>query len=116
MPLVAELLLASTLCAIAVWSTVETIHHAEFFAALRSRLEAQGGFLGDAIGCPLCLSRWVAAWAALCGVIVVGPDDWLQAVAGWCLLWLVSGQLANFLNDLLHGISRMHATEDGQDE
>lgn len=92
--------------ALMTYAIVETLHHSEFFAAARARLEAIGGFAGGLFACPFCLSHWAAAWSALVGLYLMPPRDWIEGVCVWLVLWLGGRALANLLNDLAHGFVR----------
>jgi hypothetical protein len=46
--------------ALATWQIIEIWHHSKLFAPARSRTEMWVGKLGDLLGCPYCLSPWVA--------------------------------------------------------
>ncbi len=64
-----ELLIA----ALATWQAVEIWHHSALFAGSRAGAEIRGGWIGALLGCPWCLSVWVAAWVAV--VVLQGMPD-----------------------------------------
>lgn len=81
--------------ALATWQAVEVWHHSSLFTAARARWEARGGFLGDLLGCPWCLSVWVGAAAAL-----------LPAAGWWMRVWAerAPGATPGSAADLLCGL------------
>jgi hypothetical protein len=89
--------------ALAVWQTVEVIHHSELFAGLRlwADLESQdnfadtGPFVGRAIGCPFCLAHWVAIGYS---VLLCTP---LGGLVSWWTWVLAVVRLSNIGNDLI---------------
>lgn len=93
---------------LATWQIVEIWHHSLLFAGLRSRVELWENKLGELLGCPFCLSPWVA----LLSVIVLLLPLWLE-LEGWYVIvaravWygFAVSRLANLGNDLFHGKSR----------
>jgi hypothetical protein len=80
--------------ALATWQAVEVWHHSALFARPRDRLTAGAGFLARVLGCPWCLSVWIAALAT--AIVLVRP--W-----GVSVLWPLAGsRLANLASDLSH--------------
>ena len=93
---------------LATWQIIEIWHHSLLFAGLRARAELWENKLGELLGCPFCLSPWVAVLSA--GVLLV--PAWLQ-ISGWCVLTLrliwyafAISRLANICNDIAHNTSR----------
>ncbi len=95
------------LMALAVWQTVEVIHHSELFNGtrvlagyiadqpLQMKLELDWRiFIAKMYLCPFCLSHWVAIFYAL---MLVSP---LSGLISWWLLILSAVRLANLGNDL----------------
>ena len=89
---------------LATWQIIEIWHHSLLFAGLRSRVELWGNKLGELLGCPFCLSPWVA----LLSVSVLLLPRWLEINGGHVntlrLVWyaFAVARLANLSNDLLH--------------
>lgn len=103
----AKLLLWSGLLGVAVWQTVEVLHHSPLFADFRSIVQARPGWKW--LDCPWCLSIHVGLLYAL---LVMGGADWYMGelwigtlVECW-IVGLVSSRVANFLNDITHRIGR----------
>lgn len=99
------------LTALATWQITETIHHGSIFDKPRAYLEASGGFFSDLVGCPFCLSHWVAA-------LVVGLSwDTYSTTTSWVivLFCFASARLAQLGNDLTHGFCRTPRLKLGQD-
>ena len=93
---------------LATWQIIEIWHHSLLFASLRARTELWENKLGELLGCPFCLSPWVALFSTL---ILILPT-WLH-ITGWHtvvlrVIWyaFAISRLANISNDLAHKISR----------
>lgn len=93
---------------LATWQIVEIWHHSLLFAGLRSRVELWENKLGELLGCPFCLSPWVA----LLSVIVLllptwlGTEEWYVIAARVVWYAFAVSRLASLSNDLFHGKSR----------
>ena len=93
---------------LATWQIIETWHHSLLFAGLRARVELWDSKWGELLGCPFCLSPWIA----LLSVLVLILPSWLQISA--CpvillrLIWyaFAVSRLANLCNDIAHNLSR----------
>lgn len=93
---------------LATWQIIEIWHHSLLFSGLRARVELWGNKLGELLGCPFCLSPWVA----LLSVSVLLLPCWLE-ITGWHvitlrLIWyaFAVSRLANLGNDALHTLCR----------
>lgn len=93
---------------LATWQIIEIWHHSLLFANLRARTELWENKLGEILGCPFCLSPWVA----LLSTSVLLLPTWLH-VTGWNIVILrviwyafAISRLANISNDLAHKVSR----------
>ena len=93
---------------VATWQIVEIWHHSLLFAGLRARVELWENKLGELLGCPFCLSPWVA----LLSVSILILPSWLQ-VSVWPVtllrvIWyaFAVSRAANLCNDMLHSLSR----------
>ena len=91
------------LASLATWQIVEIWHHSSIMAGARARVETWSNSIADLLGCPFCLSVWVALgstavlhldapagtiWAALVGLLKL--PIWAFAVS----------RVANLGNDL----------------
>jgi hypothetical protein len=96
--------------ALAVWEVVEIWHHSALFIGARARAEVLDNKLGDLLGCPFCLSVWVALiltcllslamWLLSTGGAILGTILWAPVFA------LAVARLANIGNDLTHRFCR----------
>jgi hypothetical protein len=92
--------------ALATWEIIEIWHHSLLFAPLRSRVELWENKVGELLGCPFCLSPWIA----LLSVVVLFIPEWI----GWSIwpglkaVWyaFAVARLANLGNDYFHDKSR----------
>jgi hypothetical protein len=83
--------------ALATWQIIEIWHHSLLMAPLRARTEMWVNKFGELLGCPFCLSPWIA-------LLFV---DWLSVVefglAGLCgnviIYAFAAARLANLGND-----------------
>jgi hypothetical protein len=92
---------------LAVWQTVETLHHSELFYGWRevaNEIVDQkqglvspdlGLFAAKAYSCPYCLAHWVAI---LYAALLYTP---LHGVVSWWSLALAAVRIANIGNDLV---------------
>jgi len=100
---------------LATWQIIETWHHSLLFAGLRARVELWDSKWGELLGCPFCLSPWVA----LLSVSILVLPSWLQiSVCPVILLRLIwyafaVSRLANLCNDIAHNLSRTPRPFDG---
>lgn len=86
---------ALLILALAVWQTVDLLHHAQATWWLRDRIAARGApWLRYLWRCPYCLSFWVAS---LYASLWPGPEGG----TGRVLLVVASMKLANLGNDFL---------------
>lgn len=103
--------------ALATWQAVEVWTHSEIMAYRRAWVEARGGRLAGLMGCPWCLSVWVAglAWTVLVAPehppapTPAWPEACLAAVrvaCRWFVYVLAVSRLANLGNDLTHDYCR----------
>ena len=89
------MLIALLILALAVWQTVDLLHHAQATWWLRYWIATRGAtWLRHLWRCPYCLSFWVAS---LYASLWPGPEGW----AGRVLLVVASMKLANLGNDFL---------------
>ena len=83
--------------ALATWQVVEIWHHSLLMSPLRARTEMWNNKVGEALGCPFCLSVWVALFCVAC----LEMSEY--GLAGRCLSVLVYvfavSRLANLGND-----------------
>lgn len=93
---------------LATWQIIEIWHHSLLFSGLRARIELWGNELGELLGCPFCLSPWVA----LLSVSALLLPQWLQ-ITGWYVtvlrvVWyaFAISRLANLSNDMLRSWCR----------
>ena len=90
------------------WQIIEIWHHSLLFAGIRAHVELWENKLGELVGCPFCLSPWVA----LLSVVVLLLPLWLGLEAWYVVtgrvIWyaFAVSRLANLGNDLFHGKSR----------
>lgn len=87
--------------ALATWELVEIWHHSGLTAGLRARAQCWDDWKGELLGCPFCLSVWVAA--ALVLLAEVPGATWIAPRAA---LALAGARLANLGNDLAHAHCR----------
>ena len=93
---------------LATWQIVEIWHHSLLFAGLRARVELWENKLGELLGCPFCLSPWIA----LLSVSILVLPSWLQ-ISTWPVILLrviwyafAVSRVANLCNDMAHNLSR----------
>ena len=92
--------------ALCVWAIVEVIHHGTIFAKLRAYTEAKGGFLGELIACPFCLSHWAAAFVTLCSSAHYYSNASPLVITASVLMWLATIRVANLFNDVCYKLTR----------
>ena len=107
------------IAALATWQIVEIWHHSSIMAGPRARAEAWSNTTADLLGCPFCLSVWVALvsitllrcdaaegtiWAALFGLLKL--PVWAFAAS----------RLANLGNDLTKKYCRTPKTSSFVDD
>jgi len=91
---------------LAVWQSVETIHHGVIFRCLREAARRNKELRGElswgaAVLCPFCLSHWISALiVVLLGLSLLSPVFLLIP------LWLAVTRVANVLNDVFHPYTR----------
>lgn len=109
------------MASLAVWQIVEIIHHSVLAVPLREwagrTVSADSdwshplSFVAHALGCPFCLSNWVAGAVTLC---------WISRLHYSVPLWLVcafaTARLANLGNDLTYSYGRTPKLDEEEDD
>lgn len=102
--------------ALATWQIVEIWHHSFLLAPLRSRTELWENKLGELLGCPYCLSVWVA-FLCVGGLWLgdVGNTEWYSFLFDGISLVIhgfAVSRLANLGNDFFHPKCRTPKSSD----
>ena len=85
------------IAALATWQIVEIWHHSSIMASLRSRTEMWDNKLGELLGCPFCLSPWIALGCVL--AITLAEEGLAGGVAIVVVNAFAVARLANLGND-----------------
>lgn len=102
-----KLVFWSVLLGVAVWQTVEVLHHSPLFADFRAAIQANPRWRW--LDCPWCISIHVGlvyALLAIGGTAWYAGELWIGTLLEWWIVGLVSSRIANFLNDIAHRINR----------
>lgn len=76
-----------------VWRVTRLVTRDTVFDPVRGWLFEHGGVVGELVGCPWCVSFWIAAATVLAVNLVYGPYSLLELVGTTCLASAVAGYL-----------------------